>query len=83
MMEADDVITLSDLRAPAPGRIVEPASWGFVVVREAAADREAFDALVRAIIDAPSDDYVALPVSDGLRGYERLVVLPYETSAEV
>ena len=56
---------------------VERAGAGFVVIRRRQADGDAFNALVREAIEGAGQDYVALPVTDGSAGYDRVVIIPF------
>ena len=67
---------LDTLTRPSSTYAVERTAEGFVLV--AGADhRLEFSALIRGLLDEPSDEFVILPVSDGGMGYERAVILPY------
>jgi len=68
---------LEALRAPDVGRNIEPAGDGFVIVRPSDADRDVFNDLVRNVVAAAGDEYVALPVTDGGQGYDRVVIVPF------
>lgn len=71
-------MSLDGLKKDGPGRTVEMASCGFVIVRAPSAQHENFDAFVRDLLDNPNDDYVVLPVTDGAGGYDRVVVVPID-----
>lgn len=67
---------LKSLRKPGRFCRVEKADGGFFLVR--ADDGDAFNALAREAIDKSGSDYVALPVSDGKAGYERVFIMPMD-----
>ena len=67
---------LKSLRKPGRFCRVEKADAGFFLVRTD--DRDAFNELARQAIDRSGLDYVALPVSDGKAGYERVFIMPMD-----
>lgn len=67
---------LKSLRKPGRFCRVEKADGGFFLVRTD--DRDAFNELARQAIDRSGLDYVALPVSDGKAGYERVFIMPMD-----
>lgn len=71
-------VKLVELRTPNVDHEVEIAGHGFVIVRRTEADRDVFNDLVREVLADSGNDYVALPVTDGGDGYERVVIVPFD-----
>jgi hypothetical protein len=66
---------LDSLKQERPEYRVEQAAEGFVLVRRSA-ECPLFDTVAREVIEHAGADYVALPVTDGGVGYDRVIVLP-------
>lgn len=66
---------LEQLRADASPCVVEQAQVGYILTRvpEAA---DAFNALVRDLLNRAGEEFVVLPTTDGSSGYDRAVLLP-------
>ncbi|WP_372706422.1 hypothetical protein [Brevundimonas sp.] len=69
---------LKSLRKPGRFCRLEKAEGGFFIVRADGMAKDAFNALAREAIDRSGSDYVALPVSDGKSGYERVFIMPMD-----
>lgn len=65
---------LERLKAGSPVYSVEETDGGYVLIASGA-DGAAFSSLVRDLVNAVDDEFVALPISDGHTGYERVVLL--------
>lgn len=69
---------LKSLRKPGRAYRIEDADGGFFIVRNDGAEADAFNALARQTIDLSGTDYVALPITDGKLGYERIFIVPMD-----
>ena len=66
-----------DIRQLAREQAVEEFDEGFRLSRRSA-DAAKFSRLVSTLIEQSGDDYVALPISDGHRGYEGVFIMPLD-----
>lgn len=67
---------LHSLREGGPHHRVEATDDGFAILRRSGHDREAFNDLAREALAKSGYDFLALPLSDGARGYEQVVIIP-------
>lgn len=67
---------LNRLQAGSDSYDLEETGYGFVLIRRVDCD-DAFGNLVRHLVDWGGDEFVVLPVTDGGRSYERVILLPY------
>jgi hypothetical protein len=58
--------------------LVERTEEGFAVVRTGNEHSEAFNDLVREAMRRSGSDFVALPRTDGSRGYDQVLIIPVE-----
>ena len=66
---------LDRLRQGSTVHRVETAGEGFAIVR-VEGQEAGFDDLAREAINDAGGDFLALPITDGHTGYERVVILP-------
>jgi hypothetical protein len=69
-------LSLQTLPRPDPLYEIEENAEGFALLRASSADADAFNGLVRRILDTAGFDFVALPRSDGRTGYDGVFILP-------
>jgi hypothetical protein len=69
-------VFLESLRQAGDCHRIEHFEDGFIIARLDDEHARAFNDLARRVIGSSGTDYVALPRTDGLAGYERVIIIP-------
>ena len=69
---------MESLRQAGDCHRIEHFEDGFIIARLDEGQARAFNDLARSVIRNSGADYVALPRTDGLAGYDRVVIIPMD-----